>query len=160
MKPGLFVLGVLLLSAVPATAQFLGTGVLESGVSRPTLVKAVKATYTPEAKTAQLQGWVDLEAVVWPDGKVGDVKVVRSCVGRIGAHREPNGDPFRCARGTGNAVAADKASGIDATVGLNQQAVKAAEQWVFRPGMRDGKAVAVRILIRMNFDLRDKPSSN
>jgi hypothetical protein len=34
--------------------------------------------------------------------------------------------------------------------------VNAAKQWVFRPGTKDGKPVAVPIIIRMNFDVRDK----
>ena len=138
-----------LLCAMTVSGQGWGTGVLDPGVSRPTLVKSVKATYTAQAKASQLQGWVGLEMVVLPDGMVGNVKVVTSCLGRIGAHREPNGDPFSCGR-------VNQKDKPDHSLGLNQQAVTAARQWVFRPGTKNGKPVAVPIFIRMNFDLRDK----
>jgi protein TonB len=38
----------------------------------------VKPAYTPEAMQARIQGVVTLEAVVLPDGTVGEVRVVRS----------------------------------------------------------------------------------
>jgi protein TonB len=36
---------------------------------------------------------------------------------------------------------------------LDQQAVKAAKQWKFRPGMVDGKPVAVHVTIELSFTL-------
>ena len=42
---------------------------------------------------------------------------------------------------------------LDATFGLDAQAVLAAKQWVFSPGMKDGLAVAVRVTIEMTFTL-------
>ena len=43
---------------------------------------------------------------------------------------------------------------LDTTFGLDAQAVLAAKQWLFNPGMRDGVAVAVRVTIEMTFTLR------
>jgi TonB family protein len=38
--------------------------------------------------------------------------------------------------------------------GLDQQAVNAAKQWEFKPGTKDGKAVAVEIALEMTFTLK------
>jgi TonB family protein len=43
---------------------------------------------------------------------------------------------------------------LDAVYGLDQEAMKAMKQWQFKPGMKDGKAVAVRVAVTMNFTLR------
>ena len=43
---------------------------------------------------------------------------------------------------------------LDSTFGLDQEAVKAARQWRFVPGMRLGEPVAVRITIELTFTLR------
>jgi periplasmic protein TonB len=43
---------------------------------------------------------------------------------------------------------------LDTTFGLDAQAVLAAKQWLFNPGMKDGAAVAVRVTIEMTFSLR------
>jgi periplasmic protein TonB len=43
---------------------------------------------------------------------------------------------------------------LDPTFGLDQQAVKAASDWVFAPGTRQGQPVAVLISIEMSFTLR------
>jgi TonB family protein len=37
------------------------------------------------------------------------------------------------------------------TFGLDQEAVKAAKQWTFKPGRKNGKPVAVRISIELMF---------
>jgi len=37
---------------------------------------------------------------------------------------------------------------------LDQQAVKAARQWTFEPGKKDGKAVRVQISLEMTFSLK------
>ena len=39
---------------------------------------------------------------------------------------------------------------------LDQEAIKAAKQWRFKPGMKDGKAVPVQVEIELTFELRDK----
>jgi periplasmic protein TonB len=43
---------------------------------------------------------------------------------------------------------------LDNTFGLDQQAVNAMKQWVFKPGMKDGRPVAVRIQVQVNFTLK------
>jgi hypothetical protein len=43
---------------------------------------------------------------------------------------------------------------LDKVYGLDDQAVKAATQWTFRPGTKDGMAVAVRVHIEMRFTLK------
>jgi protein TonB len=43
---------------------------------------------------------------------------------------------------------------LDTTYGLDQQAVKAMKQWLFKPGKKDGKAVAVQIAVEMTFTLK------
>ena len=70
---------------------------------------------------AKVQGTVLLEAVVLPDGTVGQVDVIRS---------------------------------LDSTFGLDQEAVKAAKKWRFRPGSRFGEPVAVLVTIELTFTLR------
>lgn len=43
---------------------------------------------------------------------------------------------------------------LDSTFGLDQEAVKAARQWRFMPGLRQGEPVPVRIIIELTFTLR------
>lgn len=43
---------------------------------------------------------------------------------------------------------------LDSTFGLDQEAVKAARQWRFRPGTRMGEPVAVLVTIELSFTLR------
>jgi protein TonB len=43
---------------------------------------------------------------------------------------------------------------LDAKFGLDTEAVKAAKQWTFKPGMKDGKPVAVLVTIEMAFTLK------
>jgi TonB family protein len=43
---------------------------------------------------------------------------------------------------------------LDAEYGLDRQAVLAAKQWRFKPGMKDGKPVAVQVHVQMTFKLK------
>ncbi len=92
-----------------------------NGVETPQPLNQVRPNYTSEAMRAKIQGEVVIEAVVLPDGTVGDVKVVRS---------------------------------LDTNFGLDQEALKAARQWRFRPGTRFGEPVAVLVTIALTFTLR------
>jgi TonB family protein len=38
-------------------------------------------------------------------------------------------------------------------LGLDEKAVQAIQQWIFKPGMKDGQAVPVRANIEVNFRL-------
>lgn len=42
---------------------------------------------------------------------------------------------------------------------LDQQAIKAARQWRFKPGTKDGQPVPVQVSIEMTFTLRDRPGA-
>lgn len=59
-----------------------------NGVSPPVLIKDTKPNYTGEAMRARIQGLVKLEAVVLPDGSVGDVHVVHSLDQQFGLDKE------------------------------------------------------------------------
>ena len=54
----------------------------------------------------------------------------------------------------GNVGRVEVVRSLDSTFGLDQEAVKAARQWRFVPGMRQGEPVAVRITIELTFTLR------
>lgn len=43
---------------------------------------------------------------------------------------------------------------LDMEYGLDTQAVEAAKQWLFKPGMKDGKPVAVRVTLEFMFTLK------
>lgn len=43
---------------------------------------------------------------------------------------------------------------LDSVLGLDRQAVTAMKQWEFKPGTKDGKAVAVRVEVEMTFTLK------
>jgi protein TonB len=55
-----------------------GDGPGGGGVMPPQVVTKVRPQYTAQAMTAKAQGMVTLEALVLPDGSVGDVRIVRS----------------------------------------------------------------------------------
>jgi TonB family protein len=44
---------------------------------------------------------------------------------------------------------------LDTVFGLDAEAVRAAKQWLFNPGAKDGQAVAVSVTIEMTFTLRE-----
>jgi TonB family protein len=92
-----------------------------NGVESPQLLREVTPKYTAEAMRAKVQGIVLIQAVVLPDGTVGDVTVLRS---------------------------------LDRNFGLDEEAIKAAKQWRFRPGSRFGEPVAVLVTIELSFTLR------
>ena len=43
---------------------------------------------------------------------------------------------------------------LDSVYGLDDNAVKAMKEWAFKPGTKDGKAVAVRVDVKMKFTLK------
>jgi TonB family protein len=91
-----------------------------SGVSDPQLIKEVRPNYTSEAMRAKIQGQVELEAVVEPNGTITRVRVIKS---------------------------------LDKQFGLDAEAMIAAKKWLFRPGYKDGKPVAVLVTLILEFRL-------
>lgn len=59
-----------------------------NGVVTPRLIQEVKPNYTAEAMRAKIQGIVTLEAVVEPDGSVGNVSITRSLDPTFGLDQE------------------------------------------------------------------------
>jgi TonB family protein len=55
---------------------------------------------------------------------------------------------------TGNVGDVTVSKALDAEHGLDEEAVRAARQWVFKPGTRDGKPVNVEVTIEMTFTLK------
>ena len=64
--------------APPSPPPPAGTVQPGSDVQVPRLVRDVKPSYTANAMRAKIQGEVLLQAVVQPDGRVGDVRILRS----------------------------------------------------------------------------------
>jgi protein TonB len=64
----------------PGTGGGFGGGAYRpgNGIDNPIRIREVKPQYTPEAMRAKIQGTVELEAVIGPDGKVTEVRVTRS----------------------------------------------------------------------------------
>jgi len=65
-------------------------GVFRAGgaVTVPKVTKEVRVGYTADAARERVQGSIALEAVVRPDGTVGEVRVVRSLDKRFGLDEE------------------------------------------------------------------------
>jgi protein TonB len=59
-----------------------------NGIMSPRLLVEVKPSYTADAMRAKIQGVVTLEAVVMPDGSVGNVHVTRSLDQTFGLDQE------------------------------------------------------------------------
>ncbi len=106
----------------PGTGGGFGGGAYRpgSGVTDPTLVRQEAPKYTSDAMRAKIQGVVELEAVVLPNGTVGDVRITRS---------------------------------LDARYGLDQEAIRAAKAWLFKPGTLKGEPVSVLVTLILEFRL-------
>lgn len=94
-----------------------------NGVTSPQLIKEVRPNYTGDAMRAKIQGIVEMQTVVLPDGSVDPsrIRITRS---------------------------------LDASLGLDQQAMIAVRQWRFKPGTRDGHPVPVWVSVELTFTLR------
>ena len=70
---------LVLAEGVPAARELQDPLPLSApGLVSPEISKEVKPKYTRKAQEAGIQGIVEMEAVVLPDGKVGHVRVVKS----------------------------------------------------------------------------------
>jgi periplasmic protein TonB len=85
-----------------------GPGGPGSSVQPPELIAQVRPEYTSGAMLARVQGVVGLEAVVMPDGTVGDVRIIRSLDRSFGLDQQAISAVkrwrFRPARRLGTAV--------------------------------------------------------
>ena len=59
-----------------------------NGVTSPRVIKEVKPSYTGEAMRARIQGLVTMEAIVLPDGSVGNVQIIKSLDNSFGLDKE------------------------------------------------------------------------
>jgi TonB family protein len=89
------------------------------GATQPVAVSKQVPDYTAVARIALYRGKVTLRAMIGPDGKVHNVRLVR---------------------GLG--------------FGLDEQAARAAYQWVYRPATKDGTPVAAPTELYVNFEIR------
>lgn len=55
---------------------------------------------------------------------------------------------------TGDVTDVEVTKSLDKEYGLDQAAINAGRQWKFKPGTKDGKAVAVRITLELTFTLK------
>lgn len=55
---------------------------------------------------------------------------------------------------TGDVTDVTVTKSLDAEYGLDAEGVKTAKLWKFKPGMKDGKAVAVQVVVEMTFTLK------
>ena len=74
----------------PGSGGGTGGGVYRpgSGIVSPAVITEVKPAYTAEAMRAKIQGTVWIEAVVMPDGSVGNVQITRSLDPTFGLDQE------------------------------------------------------------------------
>ena len=93
------------LTVIYRRAEEFGAGAYYPGadIENPALLRNVPPEYTDAAKRAKIQGEVELEAVIQPNGCAGDIRVIRS---------------------------------LDRAFGLDEKAIEAVRQWVFKPGTR------------------------
>lgn len=74
----------------PGSGGGTGGGIYRpgSGIVTPKLLNEVKPAYTADAMRAKIQGSVHLDAVVLPDGSVGNVQITRSLDPTFGLDQE------------------------------------------------------------------------
>jgi len=107
---------------------------LGDGVEIPRVLRNANPSYTAAALRQGLQGTVVVEAVVLPDGSVGDVTVLTMNLGRVNDR-------------TGLWEDADQGE----TFGLDEAAIRAARRYSFVPGTRLGEPVAMPVTIEFYF---------
>ena len=74
----------------PGTGGGFGGGAYRegNGVSSPVLIRDAKPNYTGEAMRARIQGMVVMEAIVLPDGSVGNARITKSLDNTFGLDQE------------------------------------------------------------------------
>jgi protein TonB len=97
-----------------------GAYLLGGGPTDPVVTYREPLQYTTAAVQAKIQGAVTLEAVILPDGTVGDERIKQS---------------------------------LDSRHGLEQEAIRSAKLWRFKPGTLNGVPVAVIATLVLDFRL-------
>jgi TonB family protein len=92
----------------------------EPGITAPVALVQPPPRYTADARRTNIEGEVELEAIVLTDGTVGPVRVVKS---------------------------------LDSTFGLDDEAVRTARQWRFRPALYNDKPVPMVVRLLLEFRL-------
>ncbi|WP_321473633.1 energy transducer TonB [uncultured Paludibaculum sp.] len=128
VRRSLFVLFALLTSVTFGSAQ--QTGCPGGDAPRPVPTKAVEPEYSKAARDARIEGVVLLSIVVDESGLPTQIKVQRWSL-----KQKEGGDV------------------VEDALGLDQSAMDAVRKWRFRPGQKDGKPVAVRANVEINFRL-------
>jgi protein TonB len=100
------------------------------GVTAPVPTSRTEPGYTQAARNAKLEGSFVLSVVIGPEGLPSEITVLKQKL---------------YSRKTGAEAEDD--------LGLKAQAVECVSQWRFRPGLKDGKPVAVQIKVELNFKL-------
>jgi len=106
-------------------------------VSAPVPTYKPEPTYTEAARKAKLQGTVVLSVDVDANGNVSNVNVAKS----LGQDTRLSVRPEYSAPTVVKSLAA----------ALDEKAVEAVKTWKFRPALRDGAPVAVRVSVDINF---------
>lgn len=96
----------------------------QPGISDAIAVRRVEPRYTADARRTNIEGEVELEAVIDASGTVAAARVVKS---------------------------------LDATFGLDEEAIRAARQWLFRPAMYNGKPVPMVVRLVLEFRQYGRP---
>lgn len=86
------------------------------GVQPPELEKRIEPEYTEEARIARHEGTVAVQAVILPDGRASQFRLLRS----LG-------------------------------LGLDEKAIEAVRQWVFKPARQGRQNVAFRAVLEIHF---------
>ena len=100
-----------------------------SGITPPKVIHAVDPEYTDKARRKKLSGTCELIVTVGVDGLPRDVKVSRSMSEQLPAKLH------------------------DAAVSLDENAIKAVEQYRFEPAMLHGRPVPVYVHIEVKFQI-------
>ena len=87
-------------------------------VKAPELLQRVVPEYPNTARLARIQGVVILEAIIHPDGSVGEIKVLRPL-----------------------------------PLGCTEEAIRALQQFRYKPGLMNGAPVSVYLTVSFNFRL-------
>ena len=90
----------------------------ECGISPPRVIYQEEPEYTEKARKKNINGTVELSAVVDSTGNVRDVKVEHSL-----------------------------------ERSMDQSAISAVSKWRFEPGTKDGKPIAVKLNVEVDFRL-------